>query len=214
MPLRCYPQNVQSATVSDSTGGDTIRIPRYAAFVYPLSFIGNHLNVGFEWRLNGPWAVRAVGAFAWAENSSHYDVQNMTSGYIEGQIRLYANDKMFRGFYGAALAYAKVLDFSYQEQQSERVIINGVTQTNYFILGPYQGRATAIGIGYILGYQRQIGKHLLIDAYLGPALQRTNIKGPAEPLIDRNHALQTRVWDNYNSGLKAHLGLGLGWIIY
>jgi hypothetical protein len=192
------------------------RAQRRGAFFYPLSLIGSFINLGFDWKLSPFLSARAVGAFAYTENADFYGVDQMTGGYIEGQLRFYTGEKALRGFYGGAFVYGKIMDFSYQEEKQRLMFVNGQYQYTSYTFGPYRGTAAAAGFGCILGHQLFLGDRIIIDFYLGPAIQFGQLRGEISKY--RNEALLYKLddngWDGYNVSPKLHAGLAIGWAIY
>jgi hypothetical protein len=210
IPLIALPDSTTDSTRAWQPG-------RYAVYLHPFPLLGQYLKVSFERRMGKEWSLRALGGFGASKQSEIYNVDNMTSGYLEGQIRAYPAEKVFHGFYWGAYAYAKVMDFSYQIEESNftRNSSGRIVSTTTTIIGPYRGTVSALGFGYLMGIQRRMGNRLLFDTYIGPGIQMAQFRGQAKEIMGGWHEIfEKSVLDHYASGLWIQLGFAVGWMIY
>jgi hypothetical protein len=191
----------------------TLEPPQYGISIYPFSIIGSNLTLSLEKSAGFHTSVRAIGSIGMAERSNYYDVDDMTSGYFEVQGRYYPIGPSMVGVYFGGFGYYKRMSFTFDGYDQRPV---GSTGNNSSIPVRENGTASGLGLGVLVGYQYVLDKYITGDLYFGAAMQSASIEGPAAQYMtsEVDHRLRTDIWDNYARGLKAHIGVSIGFLIY
>jgi hypothetical protein len=204
--LLCLGLNQARAQQVFSLQSDSIYIPKSGIYFQPLELVTGSLRLGYEHRLRPDMSLLVLASFARSAGRSElYGLDDYSRTTMEAQCRYYPGSVALNGVYIGGYGYFRHLGLGIQTQA--RV-------NNSSVLPFIRGNAQAIGLGWMMGVQYLLVKHLTVDVYLGGGVKWVYFRGPSIKQIDDYTRIRDNSWDNYRNGVRINLGISFGFLLY
>jgi hypothetical protein len=187
---------------------DSIHQPLSGIYIHPPAILSGSLRMGYEHRIKHDLSLALMLGFAENDRSHLYRVDNYSRTSIEGQLRYYPSGVALNGFYMAGFSYFRVIGMTVK---GSIVRENG---SSVETLPPTSGSAQAIGLGCVVGYQYVIHKRVATDIYFGGGPKWAYFRGPARPYINQLTDLRDNFWDEFQNGIRLHMSVSVGLLLY